>query len=365
MMNMLERCGSVIKQFCTDGECYECKTFGKGHINSTYLVCCRNADGKTIKYVMQAINTYVFKEPDKLMDNIIRVTDFLRKKEPENRGILNMIRTKDGNGFYRDDEGKCWRMYVYVDDALSLETVGLPDDFYEAAYAFGKFQHDLSDFPADTLFEIIPDFHNTEKRYQDFLAAVAKDKSGRAKNVAQEIKFIKDRAEFYSLLNNKFAEGVIPLRVTHNDTKLNNVLLDKFTRKALCVLDLDTIMPGFSVTDFGDAIRFGANNAVEDEKDISKVWLNLDLFKAYTEGYLSGCAGKLCNEEIMLLPEGAKMMTIECGMRFLADYIEGDLYFKTAYPEHNLVRARTQLKLVYDMEKHFDDMKQIVSTYCK
>ena len=276
-----------------------------------------------------------------------------------------MIRTKDGKGFYRDDEGKCWRMYVYVDDALSLESVGLPDDFYEAAYAFGKFQHDLADFPADTLFEIIPDFHNTAKRYRDFLVAVSEDKSGRAKNVEAEIEFVKERAEFYSLLNNKFEDGVIPLRVTHNDTKLNNVLLDKFTRKALCVLDLDTIMPGFSVTDFGDAIRFGANNADEDEKDISKVWLNLDLFKVYTEGYLKGCDGKLSNEEIMLLPEGAKMMTIECGMRFLADYIAGDVYFKTAYPEHNLVRARTQLKLVDDMEKHFDDMKQIVSLYCK
>ncbi len=364
-MNMLERCGKIINQFCTDGECFECKAFGKGHINSTFLVLCRNEDNKISKYVMQAINTYVFKEPEKLMANVINVTEFLRKKEPDNRGILNMLRTKDGNGFYRDDEGKCWRMYVYVDDALSLESAGVSEDFYEAAYAFGKFQRDLSDFPADTLFETIPDFHNTEKRYHDFLDAVNEDKLGRVNNVATEIKFIEDRAPFFSLLNDKFTEGVLPLRVTHNDTKLNNVLLDKFTRKALCVLDLDTIMPGFSVTDFGDAIRYGANNAAEDEKDVSKVWLNLDLFKAFTEGYLTGCDGKLNNEEIMLLPEGAKMITLECGMRFLTDYISGDLYFKTAYPEHNLVRARTQLKLAEDIEKHFDDMKQIVSTYCK
>lgn len=364
-MNMMERCGHIIDQFSTDGECFEYKAFGNGHINSTFLISCRNAQGKVIKYVLQAINTYVFKEPDKLMDNIIRVTDFLRSKEPENRGILNMVRTRDGEGFYRDDEGKCWRMYVYVDKALSLESVGLPDDFYEAAFAFGKFQRDLSDFPAETLYEIIPDFHNTEKRYKDFLDAVERDEQGRVAGVKEEIEFIKNRAEFYGLLNNKYKEGLIPLRVTHNDTKLNNVLLDKITRKALCVLDLDTIMPGFSVTDFGDAIRFGANNAAEDEKDLSKVWINLELFKVYTEGYLEGCGGKLENEEIMLLPEGAKMMTIECGMRFLADYLDGDLYFKTSYPKHNLVRARTQLKLVEDMEKHFDEMKAIVREYCR
>ncbi len=315
--------------------------------------------------MVQKINTYVFKNPEKLMDNVIRITEFLRSKEPDNRRVLNMLRSKNGNGFYWDSEGKCWRMYVYVDKALSLQSVEQLQDFYEAAFAFGKFQKDLSDFPADTLFEIIPDFHNTEKRFKDFLAAVERDEQGRAAGVQKEIDFIKERAEFYGLLNRKYIEGKIPLRVTHNDTKLNNVLLDKETRKALCVLDLDTIMPGFSVTDFGDAIRFGANNAAEDEKDLSKVWLNLELFEVYAEGYLEGCDGKLGNEEIMLLPEGAKMMTIECGMRFLADYLDGDTYFKTTYPKHNLVRARTQLKLVEDMEAHFDQMKQIVSKYCK
>lgn len=362
---MLEKCGNVINHFSIDGECIACNAYGNGHINSTFLISCRSVNGKTIKYILQAINTYVFKEPDKLMDNIIRVTEFLRMKEPENRGILKHVPTINGEGFYRDTEGKCWRMYVYIDDALSLESVGLPDDFYEAAFAFGKFQHDLSDFPAETLFEIIPDFHNTEKRYNDFLEAVNADEQGRAAGVKEEIDFINKRASFYNLFNQKYAEGILPLRVTHNDTKLNNVLLDKKTRKALCVLDLDTIMPGYSVTDFGDAIRFGANNAVEDEKDLSKVWLNLELFKVYTEGYLKGCDGKLSNEEIMLLPEGAKMMTIECGMRFLGDYLNGDVYFKTKYPKHNLDRARTQLKLVEDMEKHFDEMKEIVSKYCK
>ncbi len=364
-MNILEKCGRVINEFRINGECVEFKVFGKGHINSTFLASFKNSDNKITKYVIQIINTHVFPEPDKLMDNIIRVTDFLRAKEPENRGILNMIRTKNGDGFYRDADGKCWRMYVYVYNALSLESVGLPDDFYEAAFAFGKFQRDLSDFPADTLYEIIPNFHNTEKRYQNFLDAVENDIQGRAASIKDEIEFIKARADFYGLLNQKYAEGVIPLRVTHNDTKLNNVLLDKKTRKALCVLDLDTIMPGFSITDFGDAIRFGANTAAEDEKDLSKVSLSLKLFEAYTDGYLKGCDGKLSREEIMLFPEGAKMMTIENGMRFLTDYLEGDVYFKTAYPKHNLVRGRTQLKLVEEIEKNFDAMKEIVSKYCK
>ena len=364
-MSMYSKCENVVKHFCTEGECINFKAFGNGHINNTFLAEFKGEDNRIIKYVVQSINSYVFKEPDKLMDNIIRVTDFLRKKEPENRGVLNFVRTFDGKGYYQDIDGNFWRMYIFVDDALSLETVDLLDDFYEAAFAFGKFQRDLSDFSAETLYEIIPDFHNTQKRYDAFLAAVKNDAKGRAASVKREIDFINARASFYGLLYDKYNKGEIPLRVTHNDTKLNNVLLDKDTRKALCVIDLDTIMPGFSVTDFGDAIRFGANNAAEDEKDLSKVWLNLDLFKIYEEGYLKGCDGKLNNQEIMLLPEGAKMMTIECGMRFLTDYLDGDLYFKTAYDTHNLDRCRTQLKLVEDMESKMDSMKKIVKAYCK
>ena len=364
-MNIIEKCGRVIDRFTTDGECYECRTYGKGLINNTFMISCKTYDGRMIKYILQAINTYVFKDPDRLMTNIVRVTEFLREKEPENRGILKMLRTKNGENYYRDEDGKCWRMYVYVDKALSLERVEHMEDFFEAAFAFGKFQHDLADFPADTLYKIIPDFHNTEKRYADFLEAVDNDIWGRAGGIKNEIDFIKSRADFYPLLNQKFKNGEIQLRVTHNDTKLNNVLLDKKTRKALCVLDLDTIMPGFSVTDFGDAIRFGANTAAEDEKDLSKVSLDLNLFEVYTKGCLTGCDGSLNVEEIRLLPEGAKMMTIECGMRFLTDYLNGDLYFKTSYPKHNLVRARTQLKLVEDMENKLDDMKEIIKKYCK
>ena len=353
----------IIDKFCTDGECIKCKKFGNGHINSTFLIECKNDSGLITKYVFQEINVYVFKNPEKLMDNIVRVTDFLRKKDPKNRGILQMINTDEGKSYFREADDRYWRMYIFVDNALSLEAVEKLDDFYEAAYAFGKFQKDLADFPADTLFEVIPDFHNTEKRYNDFLNSVKQNKSCRAESVKQDIAFVTDRADFYGTLNRSFKDGLLPLRVTHNDTKLNNVLLDADTRKALCVLDLDTVMPGFSVNDFGDAIRFGANNAAEDEKDLSKVWLNLELFETYAKGYLDGCGGKLQKTEKMLLPEGAIMMTIECGMRFLADYIDGDVYFSTDYPEHNLVRARTQFKLVEDMEKHFSEMKEIVSKY--
>lgn len=223
----------------------------------------------------------------------------------------------------------------------------------------------LDEFPAERLYETIPDFHNTPKRYENFLKAVENDYKSRAKNVLSEIEFINDRKDFYSILIDNNKRGELPLRVSHNDTKCNNVMLDEKTHQALCVIDLDTIMPGFSVTDFGDAIRFGASTASEDEKDLSKVNLSIEMFKAYTKGFLKGCGGKLPDSEIMLLPEGAKMMTIECGMRFLTDYLEGDTYFKTAYPNHNLDRCRTQLKLVASMEEHWDELKEIVKQYCK
>ncbi len=360
----LKQIVKVLKNFSINSTVTGCIPYGNGHINDTFLVLSRNEKGQLKRYILQALNTNVFKKPENVMENIEKVTTFLRKKVTDSREVMSLVFTKDGNSFFKDDNDFFWRMYDFIEDSLCLEHPDTTDDFYQCAVAFGRFQRDLSDFPAETLNETIADFHNTPKRYKDFLAAVEADICNRAKDVKEEIDFIKARADFYSVLFNAKNAGILPLRVTHNDTKSNNVMLDANTRKALCVIDLDTVMPGFSVTDFGDSIRFGASTAAEDEKDLSKVWLDLEMFKIYTEGFLEGCAGGLLPEEIMLMPEGAKMMTIECGMRFLADYLSGDTYFKTAYDDHNLVRCRTQLKLVADMEKHWQEMKDIVSKYC-
>jgi len=360
----LEEISNAINNFKLTGEVRGAIPYGNGHINDTFMILTVDDKGKEHKYILQTVNTNVFKEPEKVMENIRRVTEFLKDKVSTKREVLRLVHTFDDATYYKDKHGYFWRMYKFVKDSLCLDRPN-NDEFYECGIAFGNFQKLLSDFPADTLYETIPDFHNTPKRYENFLKALEADKLGRAENVKEEIEFIKQRADFYSVLLDANKQGILPLRVSHNDTKSNNVMLDAETHKALCVIDLDTIMPGFSVTDFGDAVRFGASTAAEDEKDLSKVNFDIEKFSIYAKGFLTGCGGKLPNEEIMLLPEGAKMMTIECGMRFLADYLEGDTYFKTDYPEHNLVRARTQLKLVADMENSWNELKDIVKKYCK
>ena len=354
-----------VSKFKLSGTVTYCEPYGNGHINDTYLVVMDKGEGVSKRYILQALNKTVFPHPEEVIENIERVTSFLKSKTDGTNGVLRLITARDGGNFIVDDEGEYWRMYNFVENSLCIDTPETPADFYESGFGFGNFQSKLCDFPAEVLHETIPDFHNTPKRYNDFLNAVNENASGRANTAEKEIEFVKARADFYSVLMDACKEGKLPLRVTHNDTKLNNVLLDDKTRKALCVIDLDTIMPGFSVTDFGDSIRFGASTAAEDEKDLDKVTLSMEMFKAYTDGFLKGCDGRLTDEEIMLLPEGAKMMTVECGMRFLADYVAGDTYFRTAYPEHNLVRCRTQFKLVEEMEAHWDEMKAIVKQYCK
>lgn len=354
---------AILNEFCLEGETDNApKPFGNGHINDTFLVETTGQPGG--RYILQRVNRNVFKKPVQVMKNIEKVTAFLKIRANSEREVLSLVPTYDGNTYFEDESGNVWRVYKYIENSICLDTVNNPSDFYECAFAFGSFQKNLSNFPADTLFETIPDFHNTPSRYGDFLRAVSENKSGRAENALREIEFIKARQDFYSCLADAERKGDLPLRVTHNDTKSNNVMLDKVTRKALCVIDLDTVMPGYSVTDFGDAIRFGASTAAEDEKDLNKVHFDIELYKAYLKGFLDGCGGRLKSSEIMLLPEGAKMMTIECGMRFLGDYINGDTYFKTAYPEHNLVRARTQLKLVSEMEEKWALMKEEVKKYC-
>ena len=363
--NCLDFINNAINNFKITGTPRSCTPYGNGHINDSFRLVCDEDDGTQSAYIIQAINIAIFKNPHEVMSNIEKVTAHLRKKISNPRGVLELMRTYNGNSYYLDRFDRCWRVYRFIEDSICLERPERTDDFYECGVAFGEFQRYLSDFPAEELYEVLPQFHDTVKRYNDFLKAVEEDVVGRAAGVAEEIAFVKERADFYSVLADAHKKGDLPLRVSHNDTKTNNAMLDAKTRKALCVIDLDTIMPGFSVTDFGDAIRFGASTAAEDETDLSKVGFDIGMFTAFADGFLTGTGGQLMDSEIMLMPEGAKMMTVECGMRFLTDYLQGDTYFKTKYADHNLVRCRTQFKLVADMERDWETMKQIVSKYCK
>lgn len=333
--------------------------FGNGHINDTFLVSGHPS------YILQRLNTKIFTNPQGVMANIERVTKELAKKialdgRDPLRQTLTLIPTKEKAFFYIDEDGGFWRAYLFIEDSLSLDLPRNARDFKESAIAFGQFQHYLRDYPAQSLFTSIPHFHDTPKRYRDFLEAVQKDRVGRKSGVSAEISFIQERASTFGTVEAELKAGTIPYRVTHNDTKLNNVLLDKATGKALAVIDLDTIMPGSALYDFGDSIRFGANTAKEDEKDFSKVSLSLPLFQTYVDGYLEGCANALTAKEIEQLPLGAYLMTIECGMRFLMDYLNGDTYFRTDYPEHNLVRAKGQLLLVRDIEKKKAELVEMI-----
>ena len=361
-MDVIKQICPILSEFRLGGKIEAVRPYGNGHINDTFLV--ETSGANPAKYIFQRVNPNVFKKPVQVMKNIEKVTAFLKVRSDSEREVLSLVPTLEGNTYYEDKDKIVWRVYKYIDNSICLDIVEDPADFYECAFAFGSFQKNLSNFPADTLYETIPDFHNTPSRYGDFLRAVSENRSGRADTAKDEIEFVKARQSFYSCLIDAEKRGDLPLRVTHNDTKSNNVMLDIATRKALCVIDLDTVMPGYSVTDFGDAIRFGASTAAEDEPDLDKVHFDIELYRAYMKGFLDGCGGKLKNSEIMLLPEGAKMMTIECGMRFLGDYINGDTYFKTSYPEHNLVRARTQLKLVREMEEQWEEMKKEAAKYC-
>ena len=333
-----------------------CERFGSGHINRTFLVTTDTGD----RYILQCLSSVAFHDIPGLMDNIIRVTQHIAAKASGKDSTLHFLPADSGLYYHLDETGAYWRSYRYV-DAICIQLPETPADFYQSAVAFGTFQNQLSDFPAETLKETIPNFHNTPDRYRIFREKIAEDPCGRAKTVQAEIEFYLSREEAGGALQRMLSQGILPLRVTHNDTKLNNVLLDEKTRKAVCVIDLDTVMPGLSAFDFGDSIRFGASTAAEDERDLDKVSMNLDLFHTYTEGFVSSCPG-LLSAERAALPLGAKIMTLECGMRFLTDYLDGDHYFKTACPDHNLVRSRTQMKLVTDMEEKWSKMERIVAS---
>ena len=360
--NLLE----IIKAFPDFGKYIGYKPVSEGHINDTYIVEYEMEDGSVSRYLLQRINVNVFKKPIEVMENVCGVTSFLREKIKANGGdptreTLTVYPAKDGKNYYMAEDGGCWRVYNFVEDTFTISEITSSDDFKSAALAFGNFANLLADYPIDTLYDTIPNFHNTPSRFNDLKTAVENNASGRRDNALPEIEFAFAREKDCSVITDLLGTEKIPLKVTHNDTKLNNVLFDKATKQGLCVIDLDTVMPGSALYDFGDSIRFGANTAAEDEKDLSKVSLSLEYFKAYVDGYIEAAGESLTETEIELLPFAAKLLTFECGMRFLGDYINGDVYFKIEYPEHNLVRARTQFKLVEDIEKKYDEMMAIVS----
>ena len=354
---------AVCSRFAFDGAVTNLKVCGNGHINSTYIVTAEG--GK--RYILQILNTAIFKDPTGVMDNIAAVTDHIRKGlaeagEDTERGTMRVVLTKDGAKGYTDEDGRFWRAYDFVEGTVCRLTVDSPETFARVGEAFGDFQRRLSDFDASKLIESIPNFHNTKKRYADFLAAVERNASGRAHLVAEEIKFITDRAEKCALIVDALASGDLPLRVTHNDTKLSNILLDETTEEAVCIIDLDTVMPGSSLYDFGDSIRTGATSAPEDEPDLDKVHFLPEMFKAYARGFIKGTGGALTDRELKLLPDGGYTITLEQAIRFLGDYLDGDTYYHIDYPDHNLVRARTQLKLVADMEEKMDEIRAFVAS---
>ena len=358
----------IIKRFQTEGTYVDATPFGSGHINHTYLVNMKKDDGTTVDYVLQRINKNVFKRPDQLMENYVGVTKFIRSKVEAMGGdpmreVINVIPTTDGQNFAIDSEGEYWRLLVYVTDSLSYDKVERPEQFYASAVAFGNFQYMLREYPADTLHETIVNFHNTPDRFRQLMEAIENNAAGRLAEVTREVEFAKARFDFAHTLENAHKEGRLPLRVTHNDTKLNNILFDSNTGAPICVVDLDTIMPGYSVNDFGDSIRFGATTALEDERDLSLVNFDISLYELYVKGFIEGAKGGLTEGELEMLPIGAIMMTYECGIRFLADYLNGDTYFRVHREGHNLDRARNQFKLVSDMESRLDEMRAIVKKY--
>ena len=349
----------IIGKFSVAGELISCERYGEGHINDTFKVTMDDC-GRAVHYILQRINNRLFPDVDRLMHNIELVTEFCRKSVMERGGdpmreCLTLIRTKDGAS-YTCEDGNYFRMYVFIEGATTYQSVREPRDFYESAVAFGNFANLLAKFDASQLYEVLPDFHNTRVRYENFLRAVEKDVCGRAEEVRGEIDWVKSRSDLCGKIVDKIASGEIPLRVTHNDTKLNNVMLDDATGKGLAVIDLDTVMPGSLCYDFGDSIRFGCNSAAEDEPDTEKVHFVFDLYKTYLDGYLSAVGNSVTQEEKKNLPTGAVLMTYECGMRFLTDYLEGDVYFRTHRARHNLERARTQFKLVDEMLACFSEM---------
>lgn len=343
---------SVVEQFAIDDDIQDVVPYGDGHINTTFLVT-----GSARRYILQKMNTSIFPDTANLMRNISLVTDFLARQGQE---TLQIIPTLKGELYYQA-ENDPYRMYSFIENTVSYNLVSDTSIFESSGQAFGQFQNQLAKFDASKLTETIAHFHDTPRRFQDFQHAVEENASSRAASCQREIAFFQEREHLYGTIMQGLSDGSIPLRVTHNDTKLNNILMDAVTGRARAIIDLDTVMPGSMLFDFGDSIRFGASTALEDEPDIEKVHFSEELFEAYARGFLSQVKTTINEREIELFNIAGNMMTMECGMRFLADYIAGDTYFATKYPEHNLVRARTQIRLVEEMEEKINLTRSIVN----
>ena len=348
----------IISLFQLQGAPVRCERYGNGHINETYLL---ETDAPHA-YILQKVNRHVFPDIPNLMRNIEFVTSYLWQQIPDPRRVLTLVPTVDGQTYLEDPDGEFWRVYEFVTDSLCLDHPENERDLQQSGLAFGTFQNQLAAFPAHMLTETIPHFHDTPVRYQQLKDAIRMDRAGHVKEAEAEIEAYMAFEKYAGFLMDLLKKGELPLRVTHNDTKLNNVLLDAATRTPLCVIDLDTVMPGLAANDFGDSIRFGAATAREDEQDLSKVGMSLQLFEAYSRGFLSACGARLTPLEKETLPMGAMLMTLECGSRFLADYFNGDVYFHNARPGQNLYRARTHIKMAQDMEGKLGQMQKIIAS---
>lgn len=363
MDNLVNIAKTMIPLFDVPFQDCEISHHGNGHINDTFLLT--PAAGEPV--ILQRVSPVAFHHPEYVMSNMLNVTRALREVivsrggNPD-REALSIIPLKTGESFAVSADGAAWRMTRFIDHTISKDLPDNTDMFAESGHAFGRFQRDLSSYPAETLYETIPHFHDTPSRLSAFRAAIAKDACSRCEGVKELIDLYLQRADRADLLTGALSRGEIPLRVTHNDTKLNNVLLDEKTFRALCVVDLDTVMPGLSAYDFGDAIRFGASTALEDERDPEKIRFSFPMFKAFAEGYLAETKDLFSVAEVRSLAIGAWMMTYECGMRFLTDYLSGDVYFHIAYDDHNLVRAWNQMYLLQDMERYEKEMLACVES---
>lgn len=359
----------ILAAYVLPGTVADVARHGKGHINDTFCVVCKTPEGGTARFILQRLSQAAFPHPEEVMENFVGITSYLRREILAEGGdplreTLSLVKTGDGADFVTDAEGRAWRLMPFIENAECYQSA-TPELFAASGRAFGRFQYMLRDYPARTLHETIPHFHDTESRFEQFLAALEADKLNRAEGVSPEIQFILRRKADCGVALRALREGKLPLRVTHNDTKLNNILIDRDTHEGICIIDLDTTMPGLAINDFGDSIRFGANHCMEDEQDLTKVNFDISLYEVFTRGFLEGARGSLTPAELEYLPWGARLMTLECGIRFLTDYLDGDHYFHVSHPRQNLDRARTQLKLVKDMEEQFDAMGAVVAKYAK